>query len=202
MSWYVVHSKPRMELLAATLLEERLNLRTYYPVVTLRRHGQLQLGPFFPGYLFVAADLQTTALSAIDGTPGVVRVVRVVRFQAEPCAVSDEVVAQLRRRIDGINDTGGLPAHQFHLGDPVRITTGPLQGLEGIFDGPMTAAERVTVLLRFLGSECRVAVEINAVERNGNPIASILEKRPRRTRGVGRPITRNAQVATAHPGST
>lgn len=199
MSWYVVHSKPRMELLAATLLEERLNLRTYYPEVTLRRDGRFRRGPFFPGYLFVTADPQTTALSAIDGTPGVVRV---VRFQAEPCAVSDEVVAQLRLRIDGINAAGGLPTHQFHLGDPIRITTGPLQGLEGIFDGPMTAAERVMVLLRFLGSECRVAVNISAVEANGNPIASIVAKRPRRSRGVGRPITRHAQVASAPSRST
>ena len=178
-----------MELLAAALLEERLNLNTYYPEVTLRHHGKVQRGAFFPCYLFVDSDLRFTAVSAIDYTPGVVRV---VRFQDEPRAVPDEVVQQLRLRIDSINAVGGLPAHQFHLGEPVRIIAGPLQGLEGVFDGPMTAAERVQVLLRFLGSERRVSVDVDAVEPNRNPIQDVSERRPRRSRGVGRPLLKNA----------
>jgi transcription antitermination factor NusG len=182
-----------MELLAATLLEERLNLDTYYPEVALRRHGQFRRSAFFPCYLFVAADLRITALSVIDCTPGVVRV---VRFQDEPRPVADEFVQQLRLRIDSIDAGGGLPAHHFHLGDPVRITSGPLQGLEGVFDGPMTAAERVLVLLRFLGNERRVTVDVEALEPNSNPIPALVEKRPRRSRGVGRPIRQYDPTST------
>jgi transcriptional antiterminator RfaH len=174
-----------MELLAATLLEERLDLATYFPEVTVRRQGKFQRGPFFPSYLFVAADLKRTALSVIDCTPGVVRV---VRFQDEPRAVADDVVQDLRLRIDNINAAGGLPSHHFHLGDPVRITSGPLQGLEGVFDGPMTPSERVLVLLRFLGDERRVTVDVDTLEPNSNPIPAVVEKRPRRSRGAGRPI--------------
>jgi transcription elongation factor/antiterminator RfaH len=196
MSWYVVHTKPRMELLAATLLQEQLNLHTYYPEVTLRRRGRLQRGAFFPGYLFIACDLQTTALSAIDSTPGVVRV---VRFQAEPRAVPDEVLEELRLRIDTLNAAGGLPAHQLRPGDPVRITAGPLQGLEGVFAGPLTAAERVMVLLRFLGSERRVTVDVDTVEPNGNPLRGSSEKRPRRSRGAGRPISYRGRGSTERP---
>lgn len=198
MSWYVVHTKPRMELLAATLLEERLNLNTYFPEVTLRRQGKVQRGAFFPCYLFVDSDLQSTPVSAIDCIPGVVRV---VRFQDEPRAVPDGVVQQLRLRIDDINAVGGLPAHQFHVGEPVRITAGPLQGLEGIFDGPMTAVERVQVLLRFLGSERRVSVDVDAVEPNRNPIPIAIEKRHRRSRGVGRPLSQCAQNVNTRPGA-
>ena len=81
MPWYVIQTKPRMELLAATLLEERLNLETYYPEVTTRHRGQVRRESFFPGYLFVSCDWQKTALSLVESTPGVVRV---VRFQAAP----------------------------------------------------------------------------------------------------------------------
>lgn len=198
MSWYVVHTKPRMELLAATLLEERLDLNTYYPEVIVRRRGKVQRGAFFPSYLFIAGDFQRVPLSAIDSTPGVVRI---VRFQDEPRAVSDDVLHQLRMRIDTINAAGGLPVHQFHAGDSVRITSGPLQGLEGVFDGPLTAAERVTVLLRFLGSERRVVVDVEAVEPNHNPLSSITEKRPRRSRGLGRPLSKNVQPGATPPES-
>jgi transcriptional antiterminator RfaH len=187
-----------MELLAATLLEERLDLDTYYPEVIVRRRGKVQRGAFFPSYLFVAGDFQRVPLSAIDCTPGVVRV---VRFQDEPRAVADEVLHQLRVRIDAINAAGGLPIHQFHAGDPVRITSGPLQGLEGVFDGSLSANERVTVLLCFLGGERRVVVDVEAVEPNHNSLASITEKRPRRSRGIGRPFSKNVQAGTTHPES-
>jgi transcription antitermination factor NusG len=181
-----------MELLAATLLEERLNLITYYPEVNMHRHGRFQRSAFFPCYLFVAADLKKTALSVIDYMPGVVRV---VRFQDEPRAVPDEVVQHLRLRIEDINAAGGLPSHSFHLGDPVRITSGPLRGLEGVFDGPMTPTERVLVLLRFLGNERRVTVAIDAIEPNSNPIPDLEQKRARRSRGVGRPIKRHTDAS-------
>jgi transcription antitermination factor NusG len=184
-----------MEYLAATLLEEQLDVHTYYPEVMLHRRDGFVRGPFFPGYLFVACDLQTTAQSAIDSTVGVVRL---VRFQSEPRAVPDNLVEQIRLRIDAINAAGGLPVHQFHVGDPVRIAAGPMQGLEGIFDGPMTAAERVMVLLRFLGGERRVNVAADAIEPNSNPTPSIIEKRPRRSRGTGRPIQQ--QVLARRPG--
>lgn len=82
----------------------------------------------------------------------------------------------------------------------MRITAGPLQGLEGVFDGPMTAAERVQVLLRFLGSERRVSVDVDAVEPNRNPIQDVIEKRPRRSRGVGRPLPKNSQTVNTRPG--
>jgi transcription antitermination factor NusG len=181
-----------MELLAAALLEERLNLVTYYPEVTVRRHGHFQRGAFFPCYLFVAADLKQTALSVIDYMPGVVRV---VRFHDEPRPIANEVIQHLRLRIEDINAAGGLPSHHFHLGDPVRITSGPLRGLEGVFDGPMTPTERVMVLLRFLGTERRVTVGVDAIEPNSNPVPHVEEKRPRRSRGVGRPTKHKTEAS-------
>ncbi len=192
MAWYVVRTKPRMEILAATLLEDSLNLKTYYPEVSVRRRGKVRSGAFFPSYIFVKVDLRSTALSAIDYTPGVLHL---VRFQGEPSTVSDEIVQHVRSRVDGINAAGGLPSHQFHTGDPVRITLGPLQGLEGVFDGSLTSAERVTVLLRFLGGERRVIVDIDALEPDRNPRSRFAEKRPRRSRGVGRSLAGSSSPA-------
>lgn len=199
MPWYAVHTKSRMELLASTLLEQRLNLQTYIPEVALHRKGRIQRAPFFPSYFFAAFDLQTISLTAIDSTPGVVRI---VRSHDEPCALSDIIVAELKLRVDAINAAGGLPTHKLQPGDPVCIISGPLQGLEGVFDGPMTPAERVQVLLRFLGNERRVDIAIEAIEPTRNPLESIVAKRPRRSRGAGRPIAPSARTPTTSPEQT
>lgn len=189
MSWYVVHAYTANELMAAALLERRLGLTCYFPEVLQRRSSRRQSAALFPGYLFVDADLNVTALSAIDSMPGVVRL---VRFQADPQPIAAELITQLRCRVAAINDMGGLPRHRFQPGDPVRITAGPLEGLEAVFAGPLTPAERVSVLLRILGGERTVTVPVDSLEPLPNPsvqhVASAVGKRPRRTRGTGRPV--------------
>lgn len=183
--WYVVQTLAQKELVASSCIEQQLGLTTYYPEVLQRRRRRVQMTAFFPCYFFVTADLGNTSLSSLNATPGVRRI---VRFGAEPRAVTDEVVAGIRRHVAQLNDAGGLPAHHFHPGDLVRITSGPLSGLEGIFHGPLTPAERVRVLLRFLGSDRKVTIAVDAVEPNHNPTPVAVFKRPRRSRGVGRPI--------------
>jgi transcriptional antiterminator RfaH len=174
-------------------LEQQLNLQTYVPEVTLHRKGRLQRAPFFPSYFFAALDLQTTTLTAIDSTPGVVRI---VRFHDEPCVVSDAIVTEIKLRVDAINAAGGMPTHKLHPGDPVCIVSGPLQGLEGVFDGPVSPAERVQVLLRFLGNERRVDIAVEDIEPARSALASGVAKRPRRSRGAGRPIVPRDRSST------
>ena len=56
MLWYVIHSKPYREILASSMLEERLDLTIYLPEVKQQYRGQLRMRPFFPRYLFVHAN--------------------------------------------------------------------------------------------------------------------------------------------------
>ena len=83
MTWYVVRTKPRMEILAATLLEDSLNLKTYYPEVSVRRRGKVRSGRFSRAISLSKLTCGPRLLSAIDYTPGVLHL---VRFQGEPQA--------------------------------------------------------------------------------------------------------------------
>lgn len=179
LAWYVVHTKPRQELLAASLLEERWPVTVYAAQVVQRRGGRTRRVPLFPGYLFVQADLEQTPASALNAVPGVVRL---VAFGARPQPVPAAVVARLVEQVDALNAAGGLPAHPFRPGDVVQLTSGPLAGLDAVFVGPMRPAERVRVLLAFLGSLSEVEVAVTALA----PVAAA--RRVRRTRGKGRRV--------------
>lgn len=183
--WYVVHTKAHQELLAAGLLEQRLAAAVLLPQARQRSRGQMRSAPLFPGYLFVELDLEQTEASAVNNTPGVIRL---VAFGGLPKPVPAKAMAALQARLAEIDSQGGLPQHPFKEGDRVRLTGGPLAGLEAVFVGPMRPAERVRVLLEFLGQEQEALVPVEDLETAGGPVQV---KRPRRTRGQGRPI-RNA----------
>lgn len=181
-SWYVVHTKPQKELVAASMLEERLALTVYLPEVLQHYRGETHLRPFFPRYLFVQANLDEVEASKINAMPGVISI---VSFGEKPQALSDEVVQAIRGRIDDYNAAGGLPQRVFQPGDRVRLTEGPLQGLEAIFKGPTKPSQRVWVLLEFLGSLHAAEVSIDSIERAA---PQHLSRHKRGTRGRGRHI--------------
>jgi len=66
------------------------------------------------------------------------------------------------------------------------VREGPLAGMEGIFEGPAGPAERVRILLRFLGECNRAVVPLDILEG-----AAPRPHPPRRTRGKGRKIRRH-----------
>jgi transcriptional antiterminator RfaH len=49
---------------------------------------------------------------------------------------------------------------QFETGDEVELATGPLQGMKGLIIDVLPGAERVKVLLEFLGQTHAVDVDI------------------------------------------
>jgi transcriptional antiterminator RfaH len=110
-------------------------------------------------------------------------VIRLVAFGGVPKPVPARVIQALQARLAEIDAQGGLPQHPFKEGDRVRLTGGPLAGLEAVFVGPMRPAERVRVLLEFLGQEQEALVPVADLEPAGGPA-----RRPRRTRGKGRVI--------------
>jgi transcriptional antiterminator RfaH len=180
--WYVVHCKYFNEARAATALAELLGVETYLPEVRRRFRGKLQRAPFFPGYLFVRTDLGKVALSRINATPGVLRL---VSFDHQPQPLPAAVVDWIRERLDRLNAHGGIAPHDFQPGDIVRLKRGPLQGLEALFVGPMKPTDRVRVLIDFMGQQREAELDVDLLERT-TPAAHTA--RSRGTRGGGRTI--------------
>jgi hypothetical protein len=70
----------------------------------------------------------------------------------------------------------------------VRITNGPFADMLALFEGPTKPVERVVVLLNFLGQASRVRLNATDLEVVTSSVEVKPPKRPRRTRGRGRPI--------------
>jgi transcriptional antiterminator RfaH len=184
--WYTLHTKPNAEYQVAASLQER-GLQTYLPETkSPKARRGWERRPFFPCYVFVKIDFERVGLSRVRWTPGLRRV---VAFDDRPAPLPDEVIDLIRRKLDGPNAAaGGWSAHTFRPGETVRIADGPLQGLLATFEGPATPAQRVQVLLKFLGHARRTWVQTSVLEKAPSDAEAPAHKRSRRTRGRARRI--------------
>lgn len=158
--WYVIQTKPREDQRALDNLHAQ-NFEAFQPrcTVTRRRAGQRRevLEPLFPGYVFVALDRLEQDWGPIRSTRGVARL---VRFGDEIPALPRGLVERLRA-LDGI--VLADPLARLKRGDTVRITDGPLAGMQAAFD-LLDGEQRVFVLLDWMQRRVRVAVDRSAIE--------------------------------------
>lgn len=156
--WYLIHSKPSSEAVAQANLQ-RQGYEVYLPRVAqpARRRGQWceRVGPLFPRYLFLRLLEGYQALGPVRSSVGVAAI---VRFGSRYGVVPDSVIRELQARTDPESGLHRLVKNpRLQQGAPVRIALGPLDGLEGVFERE-DGAERVVVLLKFLGRDTVVHV--------------------------------------------
>ncbi len=154
--WYVVHTKPRQELLALENLE-RQGYCCYLPQLKHKRPKARKLviieEPMFPRYLFIGADaaFHKKGTSYIRSTKGVHEL---VRFGSEPAQIHFELLNGIFEREQAQH---GQPTEPFQAGDCVRVIDGPLAGLESIYQA-QTGEERSMILLKLLNRPVKVQV--------------------------------------------
>lgn len=180
--WYVVHCKPRKEVYASNALRDLLGLTTFLPESCIRSRGEVRRVPFFPGYFFVRVNLLEVQLSLINASPGVLRL---LAFDDCPQPVPHFLIKAIHEEVNRLESMGGLPGHDFCPGDLVRVKSGPLEGLETVFVGPITPSKRVRIFLNFLGGLKEVQIDCEALEKVCN---SPTLQRERLTRGKGRRV--------------
>lgn len=146
--WYVVRSKPNKELALWRELTAR-GLESFYPQLRVRpvNPRSRRVRPYFPGYLFLCADIELVGTSALQWTPFSSGL---VAFDGLPAIVPDSLVQAIRRHVDEINAAGGEQFVDLKPGDTVLIQGGPFDGYEAIFDTRLAGTERVRVLLKLL----------------------------------------------------
>lgn len=179
--WYALNTKPRSEARVANALMAR-NYEIFLPLLPAAASEPLQ--PLFPSYLFVRCDLEVVSVASLQWILGLRRI---VSFDGRPAIVPDQAIALIRAQLRQIEAQGGLPTHNFKPGDKVIIDEGPLAGLRGIFQGPLGPAERVHILIRFLGEVNRAEVPVAALRPA--PAEPEPPLRRRGTRGHQRRIT-------------
>ena len=156
--WYVAETQRHKERAAQACLLQ-FALEAYVPLLRQwpRPAVGSEIGPLFPGYLFVRATPRDHY--RISHTP---YVRGLVAFSGQPAPLDESVIAFLRSRQgpDGIIRYDPVPA-----GYELAITDGPLRGLGAVLERRISGRQRVLVLLELLQRETRVEMPERWVRR-------------------------------------
>ncbi len=164
-AWYTIQAKSHSERRVSQTLARQL-IPAFLPLIEVTRRRRSRriacLEPLFPGYLFVQMErieYDPGLWHMVRWTPGV----RLILGEGDvPVPVPDEVVGAIQERV---RDLGFVrPGLSFAPNDRVLIRDGPLAGLEGVFDRPLSQSGRVHVLMEFLGQQRRVQVDAADLE--------------------------------------
>jgi transcriptional antiterminator RfaH len=161
LGWYLILAKPSVETNAQINLE-RQNYEVYCPwllqAVRLAGRWMERIAALFPRYLFVRLAEGRHSLGPVGSTVGVAAI---VRFGQQYATVPDEIVQNLQNLRERADPQSGLHRlvrqSPFLPRSPVRITSGPFDGLEGVFERK-SGSEHIVVLLKLLGQDAAVRV--------------------------------------------
>ena len=158
--WAVANTQPHREQVAIENLV-RQNFEPYCPVVrkTVRhaRKSREVLRALFPGYIFVAINVETSPWRSILSTTGVRSL---VRFGDRLSFIDEAFIATLKAR--EIDRVISRPENPHRIGQNVCLSGGPFDGLVAkIIE--MDDKNRLVVLLELLKRPVRVTIGIEHV---------------------------------------
>lgn len=171
--WFCVRTQTKREHIAAGHLRELEAVEVFCPRLRYRkatRRGKIWwVEPLFPGYLLAKFNLaeMERAVTFCQGVRGL------VRFGSEIPAVPASFVETLRQEVRNRSDEDEemfSVAPVIEAGDEVEIAHGPLQGMRGTIVSVAPAAERVKILLEFLGQPQAVDVDLFSILLPRRPI--------------------------------
>jgi transcriptional antiterminator RfaH len=159
--WYVVRTQTKRERLAAEHLREIDGIDVFCPMLRYRkatRRGKVWWEEaLFPSYVlarFCFIDMQRV-VGYCQGVRGF------VKFGSLVPPVPAGVVEEMRKtwQEEAVHDVLTLKP-RLEKGDEVELAHGPLQGVKGSIVEVLPGAERVKVLLDFLGQPQTVDVDL------------------------------------------
>ncbi len=166
-AWFVVHTRPKCEHIAASLMGGLENVETYCPRIRFQRstrRGKVWfIEALFPSYFF-ARFVPVESLRAVNYSQSVIRV---VDFGGARTSVPDRVIEELRKEMQ--NEEIQEVKVGVKVGDIVELTEGPMRGLKGIVNAMLSGADRVRILLEFLGRENAVEVPLSKILTEHQP---------------------------------
>jgi transcriptional antiterminator RfaH len=162
MKWYVIQTKPKKEEGAKLYLSTK-GVEVFSPLIEtfVPRNGKMnkELKSLFPNYIFAKFELEKN-YPLVRWARGVKKI---LGFGGYPVPISGEVIELIKKR----TDENGIvkKTHHFEPNDVVRIKTGPLRELCGIFDRWVSDSERVRVLLNLIGYQPAVELHYSMIEK-------------------------------------
>jgi transcription antitermination factor NusG len=126
--WYAAYTRSRHEKVVAEALQQRTveHFLPLYETVRKWKNGRFKVQlPLFPGYLFVHIALRDRL--RVLQVPGVVRL---IGFNGVPAPLPQVELEIIRSALS--TGVEAAPHPYLRVGQRVRITSGPMEGLQGI----------------------------------------------------------------------
>lgn len=157
-SWYVVNTKPHSEFKVINYLNSK-NITIFMPKLLVTRSHARQvkkvLRPLFPSYFFVKVNIDNS-FRLIKSTIGVKGM---LTNGNKPTCVDYEIMQNLFDNTDENGIVKKLTVRKFKIGQKLEINDGLFKGKICSFYG-MSAKDRISVLLDFLGRKSKISVSI------------------------------------------
>ena len=161
-AWYAVWTRVNHERLVVDQLAAK-GFSTFLPEMGTwsKRQGQMHVvpTPMFPGYLFVRQRMDKHAYIEMLKVRGLVRILEDGWNRLTPLA--DDEVAAVQRVVEA--KVPVFPHGPLFEGDRVRVTEGPLKGVEGTFVQDRPGCGRLVVSVGLLGRGVAVEVDCTSV---------------------------------------
>ena len=160
-AWYVIHTKHKKDEEVASFLRMK-GLEIFQPFLETfsQRNGKMEkdLKPLFPNYIFGRFDLDRD-YSLVRWARGVKKLLGF----GYPATVSEDVIEVIKKR----TDTDGIVRRNpvFEPNDRVRIRSGPLKDLLGVFERWTSECDRVKILLNLLGYQPSAELHFSMIEK-------------------------------------
>lgn len=168
-AWYVVHTRPKCEHIAAALMGGLENVEVYCPRIRFQkstRRGKVWfIEALFPSYFFA----RFTPMDSLRAVKYSQSVIKVVDFGGTLTPVPDKAIQELKAEMQDVDICEVQVG--VKVGDMVELTEGPMRGLKGIVNALLSGADRVRILLEFLGRENAVEVPMSKILTEHKPRA-------------------------------
>jgi transcriptional antiterminator RfaH len=154
-SWIVARNKPNQDKIALINLE-RQNFEFFQP--TFKTMSRVQnkfkeiIKPVFPGYIFIAINLEENNWHKINNTRGISSI---IVFGNEIPLIHCQLIEGLKYRFS-LNNTPKA-VDPFEIGMNAEIINGPFAQLIGKIE-EIDSDQRLWILLDFLGTQTRVSI--------------------------------------------
>ena len=158
--WYVIQNKYQKESNLYQLLRVK-GFEVFYPRLRVNpvNPRAKKERPYFPGYMFVRADLKTVQMNTFQRMPNAIGL---VTFGGVPATIPDHVIDTIRKNVEDL-DVEDQTGQKFRQGESVKVLKGPFSGYEGIFDKSLAGETRVQILLSLLDNK-KIMLELASTD--------------------------------------
>jgi transcription elongation factor/antiterminator RfaH len=162
--WFVIQTNPKEEDVACLVLKQQ-GISIYQPFmeryVFHARKKILKRYPLFPNYVFANIAPTEEELHKVRWCRGVRRI---LLDNYQPVPIDDDFILGLSELEDKKSGTIKKPM-AFEPGDLVRITSGPMKDLYGVFEAWGSDEGRVRILIEMVNNKAKVVMHSSLIEK-------------------------------------